>query len=102
MGKRITWQSKPIRQMRALERYFRDELGAIQAYDTFLGKLETKLSRISKYPESGHYTGRKNIRYIHVDDHRSIFYRIRPDRLQIILLWDSRQYPQKNPFAPKR
>jgi len=99
MGKRITWQPKPIRQMRTLERYFKDELGTIQAYDIFLEKLEKKIIRVSNYPESGHYTGRKNIRYIRIDDHRSIFYRIRPDRLQIILLWDSRLEPKKNPYS---
>ena len=102
MGKRIIWQPKPIQQMRALEQYFVEELGTIQAYDAFLEKLEKKLSRISNYPESGHYTGRTNIRYFNVDNHRSIFYRIWTDRLQIILLWDARQYPQKNPFTPKR
>ncbi len=85
--------------MRLLERYFKEELGTIQAYDTFLEKLEQKLNRISIHPESGHYTGRKNIRYVQVDDQRNVFYRIRQDRLQIILIWDARQHPAKKPYS---
>lgn len=91
----------PIRQMRALEHYFHHELGTYQAFDNFLNKLYERLERIAEYPESGHHTGRKNIRYIRIDAHRSLFYRIRPDRIQIILLWDSRQDPVKNPYAKK-
>lgn len=88
--------------MQALERYFVEELGTVQAFDTFLEKLGKRLNRITQYPESGHYTGRKNVRYIQVDNHRSIFYRIKSDHLQILLLWDARQDPNKNPFAQKR
>ena len=98
MGKRISWQPKPVRQMEALERYFREELGTVQAFEHFLEKLEAKLARISNYPESGHFTGRKNVRYVQIDKQRNIFYRVRRDHLQILLLWDVRQDPVKNPY----
>ena len=98
MAKPITWQPKPLRQIQALEDYFLNEIGSVQALDNFLEKLDF----ISKYPTVGRPTGRKNIRYIKVDDHRSIFYRIFTNHLLIILLWDSRQHPDKNPFLKKK
>ena len=102
MGKRISWQPKPVSQMRALELYFQQELGATQAFEHFLEKLDAKLTRISSFPESGHLTGRTNVRYVRVDKQRNIFYRIRRDHLQILLLWDVRQDPVKNPYLRKK
>lgn len=97
-GKPITWQPKPIRQMRELERYWREEQGSSQAFDHFLTKLYQKLGRISEFPETGHLTRYNNVRYVRINRHRSVFYRIRKDRLQILLLWDGRQEPTKNPY----
>jgi plasmid stabilization system protein ParE len=98
VGRKISWQPKPIRQIRALERYWREEQGTTQTFDYFLMKLYQKLERIAEYPEIGHLTRYDNVRYVRIDRHRSIFYRIRKDRLQILLLWDGRQEPSKNPY----
>ena len=102
MGKRITWKPKPQRQIREIERYFREELGTIQAFDNFLDALYKRLGMIADYPESGRPTGYKTVRYWKVDKHRSVFYRIKPDRITVLLIWDSRQHPDKNPYEKKR
>jgi plasmid stabilization system protein ParE len=102
MGKRIIWQPKPQRQVREIECYFRDELGTIQAFDNFLDALYKRLATIADYPESGRPTGYKAVRYWKVDKHRSVFYRIKPDRIVVLLIWDSRQHPDKNPYKKKK
>lgn len=101
MGKRIVWKLKSQRQIREIERYFKEELGTVQAFDNFLDALYECLARIADYPESGRPTGYKTVRYWKVDDHRSVFYRIKPDRIIIILIWNSRQHPDKNPIRIK-
>lgn len=102
MGKRITWKPKPQRQVREIERYLREELGTTQAFDNFLDALYKRLAMIADYPESGRPTGYKTVRYWKVDKHRSVFYRIKPDRITVLLIWDSRQHPGKNPYGKKK
>ncbi len=101
MGKRIIWKPKPQRQIREIERYFKEELGTVQAFDNFLDALYERLTTIADYPESGRPTGYKTVRYWKIDDHRSVFYRIKPDCIVIILIWDARQHPDKNPILKK-
>lgn len=101
MVKRITWKPKPLQQIREIERYFKIELGTVQAFDKFLDTLYEKLDRIKKYPESGRPTGYKTVRYCFVDEHRSVFYRITKDKIIILLIWDARQHPDKNPYRKK-
>ncbi len=101
MGKRVTWKPKPLRQIREIESYFIRELGTFQAYDNFLDALYSRLTRIVEHPESGRPTGYKSVRYWRIDDHRCVFYRITKDKIIILLIWDTRQNPERNPFWKK-
>ena len=102
MGKRIAWKPRPLRQMRELEVYLKEVSGSNSPFFSFIEKLQPRLERISEQPESGQKTGRPRVRYIRIDENRAVFYQIRKDRIEIILLWDSRQDPAKNLHFPKR
>ncbi len=98
MGKPIIWKARPLKQVRELQEYFFFELGSSQFFINFLARLNKDLKLISEFPESGRPTGRKNVRYVNLGDKRSVFYRIHLNHISILLIWDSRWNPDKNPY----
>jgi plasmid stabilization system protein ParE len=100
MGKAIIWQPRVLEQVRSIIEYFREEIESEQAIENFLDKLDEKSEFISKYPDAGRPSTKKDVKYILIDKNRSLFYRIKKDRILMILLWNSKMNPSKNPYLP--
>ncbi len=41
---------------------------------------------------------KKDVKTILVTKHNRLYYRVKKDQIQIILLWDTRQNPARNPY----
>ncbi len=78
--------------------YYEEE-GQIQAAVNFRGKVNKKISFVSKYPTAGRPTAkRKNVKYVLVDKHKRMYYRYTANTIKILAFFDSRQHPGKAPF----
>ncbi|MGN6540136.1 MAG: type II toxin-antitoxin system RelE/ParE family toxin [Ginsengibacter sp.] len=65
----------------------------------FLDRIERRIDFIAAHPEAGKPSQkRKNVRCVLLPPHNQIYYRFENERIEILLLFDMRQNPNKNPY----
>jgi plasmid stabilization system protein ParE len=65
----------------------------------FLDRIERRIDFIAAHPEAGKPSQkRKNVRCVLLPPHNQIYYRFQNDTVEILLLFDMRQNPNKNPY----
>ncbi len=65
--------------------------------ENFVLKLEKKLETLCSQPLIGiASTSQKNIRSILITKQNRLFYRVKPNQIEILNIFDTRQNPQKN------
>jgi len=95
--KEIIWSPQAeMEQLKILEFYFRrngNKKYSQKLYDEFRNSIEL----IIKFPKIGLNTDIENVRVVNRGDF-SIFYRIHPDIIEVLSIWDNRQNPEENKF----
>jgi toxin YoeB len=93
MSKKVRWTTRSITDRRNIYRYWLEQTQS----DTYPEKLEELFEKsaelISKFPNIGILTDYRNVYSKVIRDYK-IFYRIEPDEIQILRVWDTRQYPE--------
>ena len=70
-----------------------------KAASLFLDRIERRIDFIAAHPEAGKPSQkRKNVRCVLLPPHSQICYRFKNERIEILLLFDMRQNPNKNPY----
>ena len=65
----------------------------------FIFKLNRYINMLALGTLDGRVTAKKkDIKTILITKHNRLYYRIKKDIIQIILLWDTRQNPARNPY----
>lgn len=61
--------------------------------------IEKRIDFIAAHPEAGKASQkRKNVRCVLLPPHSQIYYRFENETIEILLLFDMRQNPKKNPY----
>lgn len=92
MAKKIRWTNSSIIDRTNIYKYWLER----NQSDSFPEKLEQLFEKsaelISEFPNIGTRTNYKNVHSKVVRNYK-IFYRIEPDEIQILRVWDTRQHP---------
>jgi plasmid stabilization system protein ParE len=65
----------------------------------FLDRIEKRIDFIASHPEAGKASQkRKNVRCVLLPPHSQIYYRFENETIEILILFDMRQNPKKNPY----
>ncbi len=97
MVKRIAWLDTAKRQFFTIAAYMAENYSATTA-ERFSDEIFKKLTRLMKYPESGHLSRVQGVRYVIIRKRYNLYYRQLNDILYIVFLWDSKRDPRKNPY----
>lgn len=89
----IIWSSKALSDLKQIFEYWYSR-NESNIYNKKLNLLiEQKLQQISENPNSGINTNVQNIKAILVENYY-IHYSLKPDLIQILRIWDTRQNPE--------
>ena len=92
MAKRVVWISNAERIFSGILRYYVQRNGT----KTYSRNLNLEISKLvdllSNYPFLGKITTKLNTRVL-IKGNYKIFYKIFPERLVIVIVWDTRQNP---------
>ena len=92
MAKKVRWTTRSIIDRTNIYKYWL-ERNQSEAYPEKLEQLfEKSADLISSFPNIGTRTDYRNVLSKVVRDYK-IFYRIEPDEIQILRVWDTRQHP---------
>ena len=92
MAKKVRWTTRSITDRTNIYRYWLER----NQSDSYPEKLEQLFEKsaelISNFPNIGTQTDYRNVYSKVVRDYK-IFYRIEPNEIQILRVWDTRQHP---------
>ena len=92
MAKKIRWTTRSITDRTNIYKYWLER----NQSDSYPEKLEQLFEKsaeiISNFPNIGTRTDYRNVYSKVVRDYK-IFYRIEPEEIQILRVWDTRQHP---------
>jgi plasmid stabilization system protein ParE len=98
MVKRVIWSKRALKHVYQIIFYFNTELSR-QAAENFKNNIDGQLNWLIKNPTKGRLAKRtKTIRFVNIDKHRQMFYRLEGASLHIVAFWDTLQDPRKRPF----
>ena len=101
MALEIVWSKRASIKFDQIISYLIEEWGEKSAKQ-FIGNLFTFLEVLSEFPEIGSVENREmNIRGFTVVKQVNLFYRIKNDKIILILFFDNRQNPKKKKFRAK-
>ena len=94
---KITWSAQAKKDYYKVLDYLHENWG-INEVKSFIDKTEQVLKAIKKHPQAFiESPQKKHVRKGLVTKHNSLFYKVKPNKKEIILLtfWDNRQNPKK-------
>lgn len=98
MAKTVVWNKRVLRTLRSIVNYLQDEVSE-KAANNFIDTVYRQIDSLAKYPEKGRRALKtKTIRFVNIDEHRQIFYRVKGTQLHIADFFDTRQNPNKRPY----
>ena len=98
MAKTVIWSKRSLKILRETVTYLRDEASE-KAANNFIDTVYRHIDSLTKYPEKGRRELKtKTIRFVNIDAHRQMFYRIKGNKLHIADFFDTRQNPNKRPY----
>ncbi|MEQ8908717.1 MAG: hypothetical protein RIC95_05965 [Vicingaceae bacterium] len=90
--KKVVWTPVALESL-AQTKDFLDKVWNDEVIDSFLNKLDHRINQIRKNPELAPSFKQSEFRQLIVHRTTSLFYRIYPDHIKLLLLWDNRQNP---------
>ena len=96
MAKKIKWNDRALNTFHAVAVYLEEEYST-QTSEKFVQTVFTKIEALQKYPTIGRKApNRKTIRFVLVEKHYRLYYRVSGATLVICSLFDTRQHPNKD------
>lgn len=78
--------------------YWLIEVWSMQSAEKFALRLKSVIDQISHNPNIGRPAKEENIRSIFVTRHNRIYYRVNGDVITLLLLFETKQHPNKNKY----
>ena len=98
MAYKIVRSKKFLKNVLAIAGYIEKEWG-LKAAINFQSILDEKIASLSFHPKIGATTSKgKNIRKLTITKHNKIYYRIRGKTITILILFESKQNPNRNKY----
>lgn len=98
MVKTVKWNKNALRKLRSIVNYLQDEVSE-KAANSFIDTVYGQIDSLIKHPEKGRRALKtKTIRFVNIDEHRQMFYRVKGTQLHISDFFDTRQNPNKRPY----
>jgi len=98
MVESVIWTKKASLRLDEMIEYLENE-GAPLAASNLVTRIINRIGVLMNYPEIGRPVKANSlIRYVRIDKHKIMFYRIQGDKLFISNFFDQRQDPSKRPF----
>lgn len=73
---------------------------SLRVADDFITNIENRVQQLSLFPYAGIASLRdSSIRSIVVTKHNRLYYRILPEKIEILAIFDTRQHPKKNKYG---
>lgn len=94
--KKIIWSPRARKQQFEILEYYSDRNGNDKYSIKLYQKFQSNLNLVSKLHFIGKPTDKEHVRYIIVSYYQ-IFYEIKKQNIEVLLLWDCRQDPDKFP-----
>jgi len=96
MAKKIKWNDRALDTFHDIAVYLEEEYST-KTSEKFVQKVFDKIAALQKYPTIGRKAPkRKSIRFILVEKHYRLYYRVSGTTLVISSLFDTRQHPNKD------
>ena len=95
MALELVWSKRATQKFDQINTYLIEEWGE-QSAKQFIGKVFTFLEILSEFPEIGSIENKeKSIRGFTVVKQVNVFYRIKNDKIILLVFFDNRQNPKK-------
>jgi plasmid stabilization system protein ParE len=98
MVERIAWLDTAKKQYKRIMAYMFEHY-SVTAVERFNDDIDRRLARLEKQPYSGRPSQIEGVRYVLLRKRWHLYYRFHATTLYVVFLWDSKQNPNKNPFA---
>jgi plasmid stabilization system protein ParE len=96
--KKIIWSNDAYADLIAIFSYWQSVIGNNKYCRKIKRNIDNNLKYYSLYSESGKPTIRQDIKYFNFR-YYIIYYKILPERIEVMRIWDGRQNPGKSPFS---
>ena len=98
MAKTVKWSKKSLKSLRSIVNYLQDEVSENVA-NNFIDTVYRQIDSLTKHPDKGRRALKtKTIRFVNIDKHRQLFYRVHGKTLFISIFFDTRQNPNKRSY----
>ena len=91
---KVVWADLALRSLYHMLLFWVEHTQSVKYSNQLLEKIDAAILRIQKFPNSGKLHKKGPIRKIIISD-LSIFYSVDIKNIQILLIWDNRQNPNK-------
>jgi plasmid stabilization system protein ParE len=99
MVKKIKINKTAAKKIQEIAQFLESEY-SFHTAEKFVGNTYEAIEKIQKNPTRGRKTkASETVRFIPIDAHRILFYRYKATTLFVLDLFDTRQHPDKRPFA---
>ena len=96
MALEIEWTANALEDYRQVVDYLLKDWSIKVAID-FIDNLEKRIHNLSSFPNIGIASIKNSsIRSIVITKHNKLYYRVLPDKIEILDIFDTRQNPSKN------
>ena len=94
MAKVVIWTLEAEETFGAVIEYLAEKWTE-REIEHFVRSTERVMGLISEHPKMYRGTNRKNVREALVTPHNLLIYKIYPNRIDLLMFWDTRQNPRK-------
>ncbi len=98
MVKTVKWNKTSLRKLREIVQYLQTEVSD-KAANNFVDTVYHQIDLLHKQPLIGRRElSMKTVRFVNIDKHRQMFYRVTGSTLHIANFFDTRQNPKRRPY----
>ena len=95
--KKIVWADKAKNTLFEILQFYSDRNGNDKYSLKLYARIKSNITLVSRLNFIGKLTDKKNIRFIIVSDYQ-IFYELKKESIEVLIIWDCRQDPEKFPI----
>jgi plasmid stabilization system protein ParE len=99
MARQVIWTPRALADLDHLLTYLYQEWGE-RVMLAFLDEIDEVIICIEQFPFVFRASGHLDIREAVVTRHNILFYRVTPNAIYLLSIWDTRQAVEKRPYPP--
>jgi plasmid stabilization system protein ParE len=95
--KKIIWSGRASRDLISILDFYIQRNGTTTFSEKLLAEIDTVVSFLPDHPLLGKNTEKESLRVL-IRGTYEIFYRVDPDAIIVVAIWDSRRDPEQKPI----